>query len=259
MAWAVGEVIKDIKRAGIEKETLVVFMSDHVISALDLYPTFKKLAYRDEEEGSLVEGKHLDGVFAWPELLGYPSTLKRFFFDTGSFVVEEVSLSKRRPIFFYCNKNLMAVRYGNFKVHFMASLIFKNFSIDPKLEENCPGGKPLRDWYVSQTCPEKDLMRHEPPLVYVLHTDPYELYPIPEDQLQLGLIATVKTLIRQHKASLLPVMEQLGRFNETVVPCCNPTLCSCDYLNEGLDVGQRRSLYRTSPLEFPEVSGEHQF
>jgi arylsulfatase A-like enzyme len=29
MSWAVGEVINDIKRRGIEEETLIVFMSDH--------------------------------------------------------------------------------------------------------------------------------------------------------------------------------------------------------------------------------------
>lgn len=29
MSWAVGEVMADIKRRGIEEETLIVFMSDH--------------------------------------------------------------------------------------------------------------------------------------------------------------------------------------------------------------------------------------
>lgn len=29
MAWAVGEVISDLKQRGIDRETLVVFMSDH--------------------------------------------------------------------------------------------------------------------------------------------------------------------------------------------------------------------------------------
>lgn len=29
MAWAVGEVIHDLKAKGVERETLVVFMSDH--------------------------------------------------------------------------------------------------------------------------------------------------------------------------------------------------------------------------------------
>lgn len=202
MAWAVGELIKDIKRAGIERQTLVVFMSDHgphqelcnnggstaglkgmlvrerltsisrfaggksnsfeggfripfatwmpgtvkrggvsheVISALDLYPTFKRLAYGEEEvclrllefgdsdplsQSSFSDNGPLDGVYAWPELLGYPVTLKRLTTDGNRMVVSsDESLSKRRPIFFYCNKNLMAVRHGNHKVLQVARLV----------------------------------------------------------------------------------------------------------------------------------------
>ncbi|KAH7701885.1 CRE-SUL-2 protein [Aphelenchoides avenae] len=299
MAWAVGEVIKDIKRAGIERETLVVFMSDHgphqelcnnggstaglkggksnsyeggfripfaswmpgtvkrggvsheVISSLDLFATFKKLAYSDDEIEAFADERQLDGAYAWPELLGYSSTHRLFSGDVTVF--SEGPLNKRRPIFFYCNKHLMAVRYGDYKVHYMTSLIFKNSSVNPQLEENCPGGKPRRDWYVSQMCPEEDLTRHNPPLVYDLKADPYELYPITEELLEPGLLMTVKRIVHRHRESLVPVPEQLGRFNSTVVPCCNPPHCKCDYLQSGLEAVHRRSsLYRVPLLKYAE-------
>lgn len=58
---------------------------------------------------------HLDGVDIWPELLGYSSTGGAPYNDVKHFLQRE-PLSKRRPIFFYCNKNLMAIRYGQYKV-----------------------------------------------------------------------------------------------------------------------------------------------
>lgn len=81
----------------------------------------------------------LDGTDIWHELRGSPAdpAIQRPFLPP---------LSQRRPIFFYCNKFLMAVRYGDYKVHYMTSLIFKNFSVNPNLQENCPGGKPIDDW-----------------------------------------------------------------------------------------------------------------
>ncbi|KAH7711733.1 CRE-SUL-2 protein [Aphelenchoides avenae] len=301
MAWAVGEVMKDIKRVGIERETLVVFMSDHgphqelcnnggstaglkggksnsfeggfripfatwmpgtvkeagvsheVISSLDLFPTFKKIAYRDQEVASSPSDKQLDGTYAWPELLGYTTSHRRLRSDDE---LGESVLSKRRPIFFYCNKNLMAVRYGDYKVHYMTSLIFKNSSVNPQLEENCPGGKPRRDWYVSQTCPEEDLIRHNPPLVYNLQADPFELYPLPQEHLEPALLTTVKKIVHRHRDSLIPVPEQLGRFNETVIPCCDPPRCKCDYLQKGLEAMKRRSLNGTPLPKFTEASEE---
>lgn len=92
----------------------------------------------------------------------------------------------------------------------MTSKIFRNSSLDPRLEENCPGGKPRRDWYVSQTCPDEDLIRHNPPLVYDLHADPFELYPVPMGLQEPGLLVTVKKLVHRHMDSLVPVPLQVG-------------------------------------------------
>lgn len=84
----------------------------------------------------------MDGTDVWYELRGSPKTS---YSNTIRQQLKE-PLSERRPIFFYCNKHLMAVRFGYYKVHFKTSPIFKNFTVNPLLEENCPGGKPVDDW-----------------------------------------------------------------------------------------------------------------
>ena len=85
----------------------------------------------------------MDGIDVWHELRGSP---KLQFTNTVRYQIAKEPLGERRPIFFYCNRNLMAVRFGNYKIHYKTSPIFKNFTVNPNLEENCPGGKPKDDW-----------------------------------------------------------------------------------------------------------------
>uniref|UniRef100_A0A915DUK8 Sulfatase N-terminal domain-containing protein n=1 Tax=Ditylenchus dipsaci TaxID=166011 RepID=A0A915DUK8_9BILA len=300
MAWAVGELIADLKKNNLEQKTLVVFMSDHgphqelcnnggttaglkggksnsfeggfripfatwmpgtvragavsheIVSSLDLFPTFQKLGHPENRDTStycpdvdidsaeLEQESCKDGVDIWIELQGYSDNPGARYNDVKHHLQEKVG--KRRPIYFYCNKNLMAIRYGDFKIHYMTSPIFKNFT-DPNLEEWCPEGKPKKDWYVSQTCPENQLIHHSPPLIYDLQRDPYELYPINNQSKSAGIFKLAAQLVAKHKASIVPVKQELGQYDDLLAPCCNPPHCNCDLLNEGddmLEVVRRR-------------------
>ncbi|KAK0410785.1 hypothetical protein QR680_005321 [Steinernema hermaphroditum] len=217
-------------------------VSHEVVSSLDLYPTFKKLAeqgigtsYRELPQ------KPLDGVDIWDELTGQHDHRKddwkplyRFWALFGRVHPNDVRsqltepYSRKRPIFFYCNQHLMAIRYGDYKVHYKTSPIFKNFTANPNLEEWCPGGKPKDDWYIMQTCPADQLIQHDPPMVHNLHEDPFELYALPHDAATEQIIRRVDELRVLHKESIEPVREQLGIFDREVIPCCNPPKCECD-------------------------------
>lgn len=73
------------------------------------------------------------------------------------------------------------------------------------------------------------MIRHDPPLIYDVQKDPFELYPL---HTYLNLTNYVREIVRKHKATIVPVPEQLQKRNANVTPCCNPPHCRCDLLNE---------------------------
>ncbi|GMT35428.1 hypothetical protein PFISCL1PPCAC_26725, partial [Pristionchus fissidentatus] len=266
MAWAVGEVLDSLTSSGMAENTLVILMSDHgphtelclnggstaglkggksnsyeggfripfvawqpgtvpagrvsheVISSMDLYKTFYEKLPCDAAEKVKKQLLPLDGTNIWSELKGKRSK-------------KEKSLSRVRPIFYYCNSHIMAVRFGRHKVHFKTSPIFRN-GTDENTKQWCPGGKPLDDWYVSQKCPEDELILHDPPLVFDVVYDPYEMYPLVDDDIVIPIRELATQKIVEHRFSISPVVQQLGRFNSSVMPCCDPPLCECNKLKK---------------------------
>ncbi|RCN38168.1 hypothetical protein ANCCAN_15912 [Ancylostoma caninum] len=178
MSWAVGEVLDSLVNAGIAENTLVILMSDHgphaelclnggstaglkggksnsyeggfripfiawqpgtikagrvsneVISSMDLYRTFRDMQNCPFQMKPQLP---LDGTNIMDELLGVSDESPGY-------------LGRRRPIIYYCNTKLMAIRVGNIKVHYKTSPIFLNDSVDPNLSYFCPNGKPRADW-----------------------------------------------------------------------------------------------------------------
>lgn len=257
MQWATKQVIETLKSRGLERNTLVIFLSDHgphkeackfggstaglkggksnsfeggfripaaawwpgtiapnqvaneVFWSLDIFPTLVRLA-----GGQMLADRAFDGVSIDKLLTGHDSVVK--------FMTE----TEKRPVFFYCNRHLMAVRLGAYKVHYITSKIF-----DSAHTENwCRDGIPAKDWYVSQTCLDKDLINEDPPLVYDLETDPYELYPLnPMHEKLVSVLEMVNKIVKEHKERLTAVPDQMGKFTPKVLPCCDYPKCTCNY------------------------------
>lgn len=56
-------------------------------------------------------------------------------------------------------------------------------------------------------CPEGDLYRHDPPKVYDIATDPYELYPLSQKQQPEKILAVVEALVTSHVDTIGNVTE----------------------------------------------------
>ncbi|ETN68611.1 arylsulfatase [Necator americanus] len=227
MSWAVSQVLDSLVNAGIAENTLVILMSDHG-------PHIELCL----NGGSTAGLKGRNGTNILDELLGISDEPPGY-------------LGRRRPIIYYCNTKLMAVRIGNIKIHYKTSPIFLNNSIDPNLSYFCPNGKPRADWYVSQVCPDEHLTVHNPPLVFNLIKDPYERFALEESDFVLQMRSLAAEVQRNHRETLIPVTSQLGHFDKTLTPCCDPPMCRCDKISNRREVQHQESLLeQSSEVEF---------
>lgn len=86
-------------------------MSSAVLSHLDLLPSLASLLSLSDQGRSLYsQVRTYDGIDALDYLLGRQLT------------DDEAPLAIRRPLFYYCQRKLMAVRYDKYKVRYCAAI-----------------------------------------------------------------------------------------------------------------------------------------
>ncbi|XP_071483679.1 arylsulfatase-like [Diadema antillarum] len=254
MNWAVSEVNSALKRLRIHKNTLVIFHSDHgpqaefcaeggnagilsgyktnsweggvrvpfitywpgvikpgvsreVITSLDLFPTFVNLT-----GGTMPTDRAYDGLNIRDTLL-YGAA------------------SPHGALFFYCADRLMAVRYGNYKLHFHTHRLRTPsfFAIDGVCGN---GGEATGQFYLDcVNCRGDCISDHDPPLVFDVEKDPSEIYAlnITETPGLAFVVETVAEHVRAHEETMTVAPPLFDEVDRSVVPCCNPPHCRCNY------------------------------
>jgi arylsulfatase A len=222
MDASIGVVMQKLRELGLENNTLVIFTSDNGawtdkglaggsngllrgqkgetweggmrIPAIAYWPGKISPA-----KVSVAVGSQLDFLATYAELAGVPvpnrtldsHSLVPILFGGGYETGEEV----RDKVFYYRGHTLMAVRYGNYKAHYVTR---PGWNLDP---------------------PET----HNPPILYNLAQDPSEAIPL-EASDYAGLLDELDAIIKEHTQSIgTPPKAQLDDMDwtEKVAPCCN--------------------------------------
>ncbi len=201
--WSVGQIVGTLKETGLDKNTIVVFTSDN--GPWLIFDEFGGSAglLRGGKGGTFEGGMREPAIFWGPgnvkpgvvaelgttmDLLptfaklanaGLPSDRVYDGFDISP-VLEGTGHSPRDVVFYYRGTDVFAVRKGAYKAHFIT-----------------------RPEYGSVETTKDSV------LLFNLNVDPSEKYNIAEKHPEV--IAEMKTIVEGHKATIVPVENQLER------------------------------------------------
>jgi arylsulfatase A-like enzyme len=200
--WSTGEIIKALKEAGIEKNTLVLFTSDNGPWAIMKLNGGSPGILTGEKGATFEGGMREPTIFWWPGRIPagtvmdmgttmdiLPTFCKLAGVEIpGDRVYDGADISPalfgtgpsgREVVFYYRGTRIFAVRKGPYKAHFITKTAY---------------GK-------------DDEKAHDPPLLFHLEHDPSELYDIAAQHPEV--IKDIRAEITKHQQSLKPVKNQL--------------------------------------------------
>ena len=174
-----------------------------VLSNLDILPTFAELANFKLPAMNYLRGKSFVNVL---------NNIKHQY--------------KNEMLFFYHDVFLMAVRYNRFKVHFRR---FPSYS-EENFRNVCRGNFPLINFMWQHDKTDK-IYELPAPEIYDIEEDPGESHPLPlEDHMKD--LSVIYEKIQDFENSLpqkVPRSQLVGSCPISVIPCCNPPYCICNY------------------------------
>ena len=216
--WSVGRIIETLEEEGLAGNTLVIFTSDN--GHWHIFETHGGFGgmLRGAKGGTFEGGMRVPAIFRWPghiepgvvtelgttmdmlptfcKLAGVELPGDRIYdgYDLAP-VMFESEKSIRDIVWFYRGTEVYAVRYGDFKAHFITQLEYgtntAHFITRP--ESTVEIGRTV----------------HDPPLLFNLSIDPSEKYNIAE--YHPDIVTEMKKIVADHKAAIVPVENQLEK------------------------------------------------
>ncbi len=192
--------------------------------------------------GHVPKDRPIDGLdisselFNWfPDPQPEPVTIKKLY--------KKVDVPHRKPrmLVFYCRENLMAVRYGSYKFHFITQKPLTKEEIHMEPGQCGDGGFPLqynRNCAQCITPPECITQYPESsPLMYNIDEDPNEAYPLNVTlSKHKAILDEMLPRLEEFKAKMVIAPPLLDYRSDDVIPCCTPNTwpnCTCNYKYEG--------------------------
>jgi hypothetical protein len=140
----------------------------------------------------------------------------------------------------YCGLNVTAARHGSFKFHFATANWSTDYSPSEKCIQCCPNGPTSFNGTGGSLCDcgAKDVIFHDPPLIFNMSSDPGENFPLGPSTMPnyYEEISNIKANLKLHYDTMAPAVDQMhSPAFPSLAPCCNgawPTAsCECnDYI-----------------------------
>ncbi|MCH5374992.1 MAG: sulfatase [Planctomycetes bacterium] len=203
--WSVGQVLNAVRETGIAERTLVFFCSDNGPWLIFDQQGGSAGMLRDGKGSTWDGGMREPTVAWWPGTIA-PGTVCRELASTMDIyatahklagiplptdrvldshdltpLLRATGRSTREALFYYRAYNLMAVRWGPWKAHFMTQAAY------------------------GQSEPEK----HDPPILYHLEHDPSEKYDVAGQHPEV--LDEIRRRVEEHLKSMHPAPSQLER------------------------------------------------
>ena len=202
--WSVGQVVNTLRKLGLDRRTIVIFLSDNGPWALFNEQGGSAGPLQGSKGGTMEGGMRVPAIFWGPGIVRpgvitdigstldllptlctltgarLPSDRTLDGYDLSA-VLRQAAPSPRQTIFFYRGSRLFAVRHGPFKAHFFTQSEYGN---DPE-------------------------QAHDPPRLYNLDHDPGEQFDIAATYPEV--IARIRKIAADHTRTIEPVENQLMR------------------------------------------------
>lgn len=216
--WSVGRILETLKQEGLAENTLVVFTSDN-----GPWHTFKTHGgtaglLRGAKGGTFEGGMRVPAIFWWPGKI-HPAVIMdmgttmdlmpTFSALSGTKLPDDrtydgyditpllmgTGAGVRKTVFYYHGQQIYAIRNGDFKAHFITQLEYSNPTAHPVTNPPIPL--------------ESNAIILDEPLLYNVNVDPGERFNIAADHPEV--ILEIRKILARHKASLVPVENQLEK------------------------------------------------
>jgi arylsulfatase A-like enzyme len=203
--WSVGQVVDTLRALGLDRRTLVVFISDNGPWAMFDEQAGSTGMLRGSKSGTFEGGMRVPAIFWWPgqvapavitdigstldflptlcALAGASAPADRVLdgYDLAA-VLRQGARSPRQVVYFYRGPKLYAIRQGAYKAHFFTR---SEYGSDPE-------------------------MAHDPPLLYNVNEDPGERFDMAARHPEV--IARLKALAAEHMKTVVPVENQIAKY-----------------------------------------------
>jgi len=231
MDWSAGQILLKLQKLNLEQDTLVFFTSDNgPYQEKGWESSGSSGGFRGSKGQTWEGGIRMPGIAYWPgkiapgvvtdalvntmDLLPTMLELAKVSVPTKrldghsmvSLLLGETTESAHNSMIHYCGTNILAARWGNYKLHFKTQKWTSEKISDSPCNECCPinPNNPVSIGEGVCGCNNWQVSKHKDPVIFDMVADPFERFALTLENFAgyEGVVASARQAVRDHEASL---------------------------------------------------------